>query len=139
MDEGTWLFRFVLLNKYSTITCRMYTVCHKSRTLNVNSRQLDLMWFEHRSYINTSIYTLLFIAISDMTTRFCWARLVGDSIGCWFHHFTTWKMMSIKKLKCKGCTNKEKETWLTVTIWLTWTIINYHWLSCTVKDYPRLF
>ena len=44
MDEGTWLFRFVLLNKYSTITCRMYTVCLKSRTLNVNIRQLDLMW-----------------------------------------------------------------------------------------------
>ena len=22
----------------------MYTVCHKSRFLNVNSRQLDLMW-----------------------------------------------------------------------------------------------
>ena len=43
MDEGTWLFRFVLLNKYSTITCRMYTFCHKSHTLNVNSRQLDLM------------------------------------------------------------------------------------------------
>ena len=34
LDEGMWLFRFVLLNKYSTNICRMYIVYHKYWTLN---------------------------------------------------------------------------------------------------------
>ena len=56
------------MHTHSTITCRMYTVCHKSRFLNVNSRQLDLMCYADMCCTYDACQIILLVGIILLLT-----------------------------------------------------------------------
>ena len=148
MDEETWLFRFVLLNKYSTITCRMYTVCHKLRTLNVNSRQLDLMWFapgfhlsplrhdweQQREDLSMSkiaklLKTTMLIMLSSRRSQWLILNIVIFSLEEFFLNGIRMCDPKWSQIHCHSCTVKNDPE---SVFWLLWKVeqvssLTYDW------------